>query len=219
MRYRFQSAALQTTHPTSAVDNIGRQSSSRRLYTEGEVDQYAETLHLILKGYPMARRYVELQIADGRALGLASAEDDWQPIEEAADLFAGDPGNPLGAGGGDPLAFLVGGRLLGLTGLVLAVPLAAALQAAWEHRDRVLPSSSAAGLLVYHDPVCGMRLTPETAHTSLTDHSIPRARGEKRRPQRSPGARWSRVPLVHFHHDRVDRDDPEVRRVYMGMEA
>lgn len=66
------------------------------------------------------------------------------------------------------VVFLVGGRLLGLTGVVLAVPLAAALQAAWEHRDRVLPSRTTE-LLVYHDPVCGMRLTPETAYASLTD--------------------------------------------------
>lgn len=66
------------------------------------------------------------------------------------------------------MAFLVGGRLLGLTGVMLAVPLAAALQAAWEHRDRALPSRTT-GLSVYHDPVCGMRLTPETAYASLTD--------------------------------------------------
>jgi predicted PurR-regulated permease PerM/YHS domain-containing protein len=67
------------------------------------------------------------------------------------------------------LAFLAGGQLFGLIGVVLAVPLAAAIQAGWEHRDRVLPTSSADRLEPHHDPVCGMRLIPNLAHSSLTE--------------------------------------------------
>lgn len=64
------------------------------------------------------------------------------------------------------IAFMVGGQVLGVIGMVLAIPLAAAVQAAWEHRDRFnIPG--AAGENVHHDPVCSMQLTPEVAHSSF----------------------------------------------------
>lgn len=58
-------------------------------------------------------------------------------------------------------AFLVGGRLLGLMGVLLAVPLAAIAQAVWAHRDRVLVTSD--GEEASQDPVCGMRVSPGLA--------------------------------------------------------
>ncbi|MCC9076012.1 AI-2E family transporter [Litorilinea aerophila] len=61
------------------------------------------------------------------------------------------------------IAFVAGGRLLGLAGALLAVPLAAAIQAAWQHRDRVIAVPEQEGEAVAQDPVCGMRLTPELA--------------------------------------------------------
>lgn len=65
------------------------------------------------------------------------------------------------------IAFVVGGRLLGLVGMVLAVPLAATVQAAWEHRDRVVAIPGLEDEEVPQDPVCGMRLTAELAAKTL----------------------------------------------------
>lgn len=59
------------------------------------------------------------------------------------------------------VAFLVGGRLFGLIGVLLAVPLAAVAQAVWTHRDRVLVTSD--GEEASQDPVCGMRISPGLA--------------------------------------------------------
>lgn len=61
------------------------------------------------------------------------------------------------------IALMTGGRLLGLAGLVLAVPLAALVQAAWQHRDRVVVIPGQESEAVAQDPVCGMRLTPALA--------------------------------------------------------
>lgn len=55
------------------------------------------------------------------------------------------------------VTFLVGGRLLGLLGALLAVPLAAVAQAIWAHRDRVLVTSD--GEEAPQDPVCGMQVS------------------------------------------------------------
>jgi predicted PurR-regulated permease PerM/YHS domain-containing protein len=65
------------------------------------------------------------------------------------------------------IAFMVGGRLLGLIGMLLAIPLAAAIQAAWEHRDRIVVSPDIEDDSITQDPVCGMHLAPELAHSSL----------------------------------------------------
>ncbi|MCI0460456.1 MAG: tetratricopeptide repeat protein [Gemmataceae bacterium] len=53
----------------------------------------------------------------------------------------------------------------------------------------------------------------EIAHTSITDHRIPRQADEgvpvdSRAPRLLPGE----IPLVHFHKDQVAPDDPEVER-------
>ncbi len=94
--YAFETSALVTTHPTSMVSNIGRQPATHPLYVKGEVDQYEEAQHLIIKGYPLAQRYVEMQIANGQARGRSGPDQAWQSIDSSTDLSHISGDDPLG---------------------------------------------------------------------------------------------------------------------------
>ncbi len=98
--YDYHTTAVQTTHPTARVENIGRQTKTERIEVTGQINHLSESMRLeIRSGGKNNPRVIDLKIEDGVAYGRLQAEKDWRELDASpTDLFAP---------GGDPLGFLV----------------------------------------------------------------------------------------------------------------
>ena len=126
--YRFRTQVEQTTFPAPMLSNVGRTSTRERFDLQGRIDQPQDLLELSL--WPNGRRAMDVQdgaaggpldirVESGRAYSRSDG-DEWQEIDNVADLFAP---------GGDPLGIMAGAKNIRLVEVeTREIPGAPALQ-------------------------------------------------------------------------------------------
>ena len=97
-RFEYDTVVVQTTHPTTRLENAGRHPTTRRMAAEGMVDRPNKAMQMRLWSPGAGRDGIELKVEGGQAFGRIDPNADWQEIPNPTDIFAP---------GGDPLGFLV----------------------------------------------------------------------------------------------------------------
>ncbi len=74
--YRYRTNAIQTTHPTLMLVNVGRSSSTKRMTVAGTMDRPNDTMQLTMNGL-RGRQTVELKVEQGVSYGRLNPQAEW----------------------------------------------------------------------------------------------------------------------------------------------
>ena len=88
--YQFNASALQTSHPTPRIENVGRGPEQSLLLASGLVNMPDEQMELNLQS---GGRSLMVQMVDGFAYGRTDADDEWVELQDPDMIFA--PGNDV----------------------------------------------------------------------------------------------------------------------------